>query len=74
MKSIMFTYPGFQSLPRGIKQMLVTSETHFFGEAGPSAANTNNARPGNAGPGNAKIAQFPAATSLGRPWEALVGA
>lgn len=30
MKSIAFTYPGFRDLPRGIKQMLVTSENVFF--------------------------------------------
>lgn len=73
MKSIMFTYPGFQSLPRGIKQLLVTSETHFFGEAGPNVANTNNSRQENAVPDNAKIAQFPAATSMDRPWEVFAG-
>ena len=32
MKSIMITYPDFQSLPRGIKIMLLTSEDFFFGE------------------------------------------
>jgi hypothetical protein len=38
MKSIVLTYPGFQSLPRGIKKMLVASETHFFRQAKFSAA------------------------------------
>jgi hypothetical protein len=33
MKSILLTYPGFQSLPKGVKKMLVTSETHFFKNA-----------------------------------------
>jgi len=32
MKSIMVTYPGFQSLPKGLKQMLVESERFFFEE------------------------------------------
>ena len=32
MKSIMTTYPDFQALPRGIKRMLLASETFFFGE------------------------------------------
>jgi len=32
-KSIMVSYPDFQSLPKGIKRMLVTSETVFFGDA-----------------------------------------
>ena len=35
MKSIVFTYPGFQALPRGIKQLLVTSESIFFKESRP---------------------------------------
>ena len=30
MKSIMVTYPDFQSLPKGLKQMLLASETFFF--------------------------------------------
>ncbi len=33
MKSIMTTYPNFQALPRGIKRLLLASETFFFGEA-----------------------------------------
>jgi hypothetical protein len=32
MKSIMVTYPGFQCLPKGLKQMLVESESFFFEE------------------------------------------
>ena len=33
MKSIMLAYPGFQDLPKGVKKMLLASETFFFGEA-----------------------------------------
>jgi hypothetical protein len=33
VKSIMVTYPDFQSLPKGIKRMLVTSESVFFHDA-----------------------------------------
>ncbi len=33
MKSILVTYPNFQSLAKGIKRMLVTSESFFFGDA-----------------------------------------
>jgi len=33
MKSIILTYPGFQALPKGIKQMLAVSETVFFRDA-----------------------------------------
>jgi hypothetical protein len=32
-KSILVTYPDFQSLPKGIKRMLVTSESVFFRDA-----------------------------------------
>lgn len=32
MQSILLTYPGFQSLPNGIKKMLVASESMFFPE------------------------------------------
>ena len=39
MNSIMCTYPGFQALPRGIKQMLVESETEFFSAVKPPVAN-----------------------------------
>ena len=37
----MLTYLEFQSLPKGIKQMLVTSENHFFGNAMAIVANKN---------------------------------
>jgi hypothetical protein len=33
MNSITATYPGFQALPKGIKQMLLISESVFFEEA-----------------------------------------
>jgi hypothetical protein len=33
MKSFIFTYPGFQALPPGIKQLLVASESDFFNGA-----------------------------------------
>ena len=32
MKSIMVTYPDFQRLPKGLKQLLVASESFFFDE------------------------------------------
>ena len=32
MRTIMMTYAGFQTLPKGLKQMLVESENHFFEE------------------------------------------
>ncbi len=32
LRSIAFNYPGFQALPRGIKKMLVVSESFFFAE------------------------------------------
>ncbi len=33
MKSIITTYPDFQALPRGVKKMLLASESHFFDDA-----------------------------------------
>lgn len=33
MKSIMATYSGFQALPRGVKRLLLTSESFFFMDA-----------------------------------------
>jgi hypothetical protein len=33
MKSTMMTYPGFHELPKGVKKMLLASETFFFDEA-----------------------------------------
>lgn len=32
LRSIAFTYPGFQSLPRGIKRMLLVTESFLFDE------------------------------------------
>jgi hypothetical protein len=32
MKPIMIVYPGFQSLPKGLKRLLVESESFFFEE------------------------------------------
>ena len=36
MKSIVVTYPDYQSLPKGIKRMLVISESFFFTAINPS--------------------------------------
>jgi hypothetical protein len=35
LKSISTTYPGFQALPKGIKQLLVVTESFYFDEARP---------------------------------------
>jgi hypothetical protein len=40
-KSIMVTYPDFQALPKGVKQMLLASESHFFD----AASGTRDPRP-----------------------------
>jgi hypothetical protein len=32
LRSIAYNYPGFQSLPKGIKKMLVVTESFFFGD------------------------------------------
>jgi hypothetical protein len=55
MKSIVVTYPDFQSLPRGLKKMLVASETHFFRQAKAPAA----APPANTGSLQGIIARWP---------------
>jgi hypothetical protein len=39
VKSIVLTYPDYQTLPRGVKRMLVASETSFFCEAAPVRSN-----------------------------------
>jgi len=33
MKSILVTYPNFQGLPKGLKQMLLASESFFFDQS-----------------------------------------
>lgn len=38
MNSIVRTYPGFESLPKGIQEMLMASESHFLKEARRGAA------------------------------------
>lgn len=45
MRTIVLTYPGFASLPRGIKQLLVASENFFFDEARPAASRPGATRP-----------------------------
>jgi hypothetical protein len=45
MKSIMLSYPGFQSLPRGVKQLLVASESNYFRDAKPTPAYAYAQRP-----------------------------
>jgi hypothetical protein len=34
-KAFMATFPGFHDLPKGIRQMLLVSESHFFAESSP---------------------------------------
>ena len=46
MKSILTTYPDFLHLPKGVKQMLLESETYFFHEPGPATHIENHSRPG----------------------------
>ncbi len=35
MVSIVWSYPGFHALPRGVKQLLLISENLFFEQANP---------------------------------------
>lgn len=59
MRTIILTYPGFQSLPRGIKQMLLASENFYFDESSSGAANRK--------PKDIKI---PVLSGLGNPLKA----
>jgi hypothetical protein len=45
MKSIVVTYPNYQSLPKGIKMMLVVSESLFFREAKTAPARRADEKP-----------------------------
>ncbi len=65
MRTIILTYPGYQSLPRGIKQMLVATEEFYFDESRSAATNRR--------PKGAKIAQFPVPTSFGNPLAIYAG-
>jgi hypothetical protein len=69
VKTIILTYPGFQSLPKGLKQMLVASESFFFGEAKSVATNANDGKPK-----DAKTAQFPMVAGFHGPLERFAGA
>ena len=68
MRTIILTYPGYQSLPRGIKQMLVASENFYFDEFGAIVAHVNSNLPE-----DAKMAPFAGVTNLGRPMEMYAG-
>jgi hypothetical protein len=35
MSTTILNYPGFQTLPKGVKQMLLASEAHFFDHGEP---------------------------------------
>jgi hypothetical protein len=35
MNATILNYPGFQTLPKGVKQMLLVSESYFFEEGPP---------------------------------------
>jgi len=36
MSTTILNYPGFQSLPKGVRQMLLVSEAYFFNEPAPA--------------------------------------
>jgi hypothetical protein len=38
MNTTILSYPGFQALPKGVKQMLLASETYFFENDTPRCA------------------------------------
>jgi len=41
MNATILNYPGFHRLPKAIRQMLVTSEDHFFTDAQPEIGDQN---------------------------------
>jgi len=43
MNTSILNYPGFQTLPKGVKQMLVASESHFFDQPAPHRKEQNRA-------------------------------
>lgn len=45
MKSILVTYPDFRSLPKGIKRLLVTSESLFFDAANATSKSSAGREP-----------------------------
>jgi hypothetical protein len=47
LNSITATYPGFQSLPKGVKQMLLVSESVFFDEARTATKASQTGQQGN---------------------------
>ncbi len=47
MNATILNYPGFHRLPKAIRQMLVTSEDHFFTDAQPEIGDQK--QPDNAG-------------------------
>ena len=65
MRTIVLTYPGYQSLPKGIKQLLVATENFYFDESG-SAAGNRKAK-------DAKPVQFPSSAGFGNPFIAYAG-
>lgn len=65
MRTIVLTYPGYQSLPKGIKQMLVASENFYFDEikSAPAKADADRVI-------NERIVTF---SGWGIPWKAYAG-
>ena len=45
MKTIISTYPGFQSLPKGVKQMLVATESFYYTETNRVALKVDGDKP-----------------------------
>jgi len=46
MNTTILNYPGFQSLPKGLKQMLLVSEACFFDQTAPHYLEQNLFLPG----------------------------
>ena len=68
VRTIILTYPGFQGLPKGIKQLLLSSEAFYFDE------NHRAATPRGHESNRAKVAQFNVATGTGKVIECRAAA
>ena len=68
MRSIVLTYPGYMTLPKGIKQMLVVSEAVFFADAAPAKF-----KPAQGKLGQRRVLAPPMINEPGRQWSDLSG-
>lgn len=69
MRTIILSYPGFQSLPRGVKQLLLATENFYFEETGATATRIDATKSK-----QIKAASFAGTSEWTRPLAAFAGA